>query len=266
MSDEVAIQVDLNAESVSAGEPVWIRFRLLNGTEEAVEVGVDDDQLKDLSVTVSDTEGRRVDPPADYRVPMCRLWYPEAVEPGETFARGVLLNRRFRLDEPGEYVVRVRYPSPLRPATDERLRRRAEFSLKLRVTPEDRGRLKRVAEELATAACRDGAEPAGSRLAAGALAAIDDAVALPFLERLLDCSDFLVRLEGVVGLRRQGSPRAVEVLIAAAEAPDPDLAGIAGPALESIVLGPRSIELSPELLVRARAAVVRMRERMPSGP
>jgi hypothetical protein len=186
---------------------------------------------------------------------MCGLVYPESVEPGEVFERGVLLNRRFRLDEPGEYVLRVRYPSPLRPATDERVRRPVEFTLKLRVTPEDEGRLKTVAGELAAAACRDDADPPAARLAARALAAIDDPVALPFLERLLDCGDFLVRLEGVAGLRQEGSPRALEILIAAAEGPDPDLAAIARGALESIAEGPRSVELSPELVARGRAAV-----------
>lgn len=97
-------------------------------------------------------------------------------------------------------------------------------------------------------------EPA-VRLAARALAAIDDPVALPFLERLLDCSDFLVRLDGVAALRQEGSPRAIEILIAAAEGPDPELAAIARGALESIVAGPRSVELSPELVARGRAAV-----------
>ncbi|MGH7339807.1 MAG: hypothetical protein ACREKH_04885 [Candidatus Rokuibacteriota bacterium] len=257
--DEVAISMDLNAETVTAGEPVWIRLHLFNGTGEAVEVGVDDEEPKELSVRVSESGGRRVGPPADYRVPMCGLWWVEIVKPGETFEGRVLLNRSFRLDEPGEYVVRARYPRPLRPGRDERLRRPAEFTLKLLVTPEDKGRLRTVAGELATTACREGAERRTAMSAARTLATIDDPVARLYLTRLLGCSDLLVRLEGVAGLQREGSPRAIAILIAAAEAADPDLVAIARGALEGIVRGPRSMELAPELVARARAAVGRER-------
>lgn len=233
VSDEVTIEVDLNAATITAGEPVWLRFRMLNRTGEAIGVGVHDDEPRDLDVRVSDSEGRRVDPPADYRIPMCGLWYLETVEPGEAFERGVLLSRRLRLDEPGEYVVRVRYPRRLPQPTDERPGRPVEFTLKLQVTPKDKDRLKAVAGDLAAAACRNSTEPQTARLAARALATIDDPIAVPFLKRLLDCGELLVRLEGVSGLKQEGSPRARRILIAAAEGRDPDLTALARGALES---------------------------------
>jgi len=142
------------------------------------------------------------------------------VAPGRTFTKRMILNEWYEFSTPGNYIVEAKLGGRVQTASGTPVAPAPPREISLQVTARDPEHLKSVCEELAGKAIGGTAEDA---MAAGlALSYVNDAVAVPYLARLLKES-FVGRGDALAGLVRIGNAEAVESLTSNLDTHDTEL-------------------------------------------
>lgn len=204
----VEVNFDLPQSSVTANEPVYLRFSIQNGLKE--KIGIDPatglDSPIDLEVSEPDGSTLHLSPPLHgglQHVPAL------IIPPNSRKEMSTMLNVLYQFKKPGDYMLKVRLSGSLRTESGMLLDSPAQ-ELRLIVGPRDPQRLEEICQKLAKAAAGySDYEKLGE--AAVALSYIDDPVAVPYLGQVVAYHNFVSRL-ALPGLVRIGSPEALQVL------------------------------------------------------
>lgn len=209
---KVAVSCALASGEVSLHEPVVLNFTVENNLPQPVKFDLGQNRKGGFTFTVTQPDGKRVELP---QYSMMGLSRPGAVrlDAAQTYQQSLLLNEWYGFPTAGDYEIQVRLSKPIQTQDGRVISTQTEFSLPLKVGPENRGRLERVCTELAAqVAAADSYDKAAE--ATRALGHVNDPVAVPYLEKAL-ASGQLVEQIAVAGLERNGSNEAVEALLSA---------------------------------------------------
>ncbi len=209
----VQVHFRLQERVLTLHEPVVALFEVHNGMTKpvVVTVGATVRQFFDLSLKIPSGEVLHKDP---YEGQVDIVSYGDGtvtVEPGADYSEPLVLNRWFPFQSEGTYTLTSKLTSDIKTA-DGDFHAGSETGQVL-INPRDPARLNRLCEEL-----EKQAEIAKTVDAAQfptlALSYVNDAIAVPFLARVLSANT-LAYSYAVKGLERIGTDEAAEVLLSA---------------------------------------------------
>jgi hypothetical protein len=227
----VKVSYSLAEDHPTLHEPIILNLTIENSTSERLVVDLGANRKEVFLFTIKKPDGSRIELPLKTpegsamigRVPL---------RPGQTYTQKLLLNEWFDFPTPGQYEISVRFVKPqLTPRGVDiyDIYAAPEFRTTLYVQPRDAARLKKICAELQTqilkaATVADATEPAE------ALTYINDPIAIPYFEELLNSRRLLERY-AIAGLERVGTDEAVRVLKTASRSRNTDTARLAQQAL-----------------------------------
>ena len=201
------------ANQITLNEPVILYVTLENASADIVKVDLGANRVGAFRLAVTNPKGERLQlKPFSRPTEGMVLVGPIELQAGQSYVGRILLNRWFDFSGLGDYFVEAQLENPSdsghRRATGQR-----KFHARLRVVARDPEQLRATCEIL-------GQEVISSTSveealdAAVALSYVNDSVAVPFLQQILE-SGKTVELSAIQGLRNVGNAEAVRVLIAA---------------------------------------------------
>lgn len=213
----VQVAFELSERSVTAYEPVYVRFSIQNGLKEGIRFYFDRDGYIVLSVT--ETDGAKVLASPVGRGGLVHVG-TMSIPPNNSGTRSALLNELYQFKKPGDYRLKIKLRGSIRTESGKLIESLSQDSheLRLSVALRDPKRLAEVCETLVKAATGS-SNYAQLREAAVALSYVEDPVALPYLGQLL-AENNTVSEFAVPGLVRIGSSEALQVLTSHLNTPD----------------------------------------------
>jgi hypothetical protein len=206
----VTVSYSLGSQTVTLGEPVFLRFEVQNGSREAIKVDLGQNRKQAFLFDVTFPNGTTVTqlsmPTRQGISPIGRI----SVGVGETYKQTLLLYEWVDLSQVGTYQIDVKLASSIESVTGVRIAAPA-FRTVFNILPRDEFVLREVCDKLLSRI--EGSQSVEEAMeAALALSHVRDSIAVPFLDRALR-SGKQVANEAVSGLERIGDMSAVQVLI-----------------------------------------------------
>lgn len=229
---EVVFSYSPHTQQRTLREPVFFALSVRNSLDVPVKFDLGQDRKGGFRVVVVRPDGAKVQLPKWRREGIAVIG-KLSLDAGQEFTQKFLLNEWFDFAEPGRYEVEVSLTTPVMAGEDGRaVAAQTAGRLVLEISPRDEERLKRV-----SAALLDGIVKARSYRDAAesalALSHLVDPVAVPDLAKALT-SGRMVEPIVIAGLERVGNEEAAQVLIAALNGPNAEVAQLARAALVSI--------------------------------
>jgi hypothetical protein len=155
-----------------------------------------------------------------------------SIAAGEVYSEQLLLNEWYPFDQVGSYEVDIRLNSAFKSAAGRVANPRTSDTLRFHISPRNEERLRKACEHL-TVATITGSNAQAQLDAVRALSYIDDPVALPFLQQILQAT---IRFDSIAieGIRRVGTPDARSALAQLAASSDEERAKLALDALRRL--------------------------------
>ncbi|HEX8175801.1 MAG TPA: hypothetical protein VF543_11840 [Pyrinomonadaceae bacterium] len=232
-AEGVKLSYSLAAERLTLHEPVILNFTARNDSGQARSLDLGADYKANFLFTVKGPDGKTI---RLQRLRKGGVSLPGQVtlEPGQSYTQKLLLNEWFEFAEPGAYEIAARLAATQSDGNgSDKASESPEFSARLEVAPLDRGRLSQSCAALLKQ-IKGASSYSEAAEAALALSYVNDAVAIPFLEKALS-SGKLVEPIVISGLERIDGQEAERVLVAAAEAgQDEDVKEMAKAAVERL--------------------------------
>ncbi len=205
----VTTSLKLVSDTVTLHEPAFIQFLARNDCSYQAHIDLGYDRLAAFKFTIT-TPSERVDrPQLEMSEGISRIG-SVPIDPGETYKQTLVLNRWIEPTETGQYRVDAQVTLEIL-TPGERAQGDFAHSLTLQVLPRNPERLEKVANSLLEQAgsVRDKAQAMEAALA---LSYMDDPVAIPYLEKLLNRDSSLAGYASA-GLERIATPDAVLILL-----------------------------------------------------
>lgn len=207
---ELQASYQLLSTDLTAGEPVFVGFKLENNTSERVTL--------DLGLNgYGDFRLRIVRPDGQVRSAPNPTWTmgtsgKVSLEPFASYNGLLLISRWFDFNAAGIYELDITPPGPATTASGAELPRLAQGHLLIDVGPRNPKRLEEICAALEKKIL-DATTAASAMELAEVLNHIVDPIAVPHLARLLDAKK-MMEVDAVKGLARIADSTAVDVLIA----------------------------------------------------
>jgi len=200
---------------LTVNEPVVLRFTAENGLSHAVTVGVGDDIYGCCGFRTSliRPDGRRADPRPHGSADSNFVLGPGpyiSVQPFATYSKLLLMNKRYKFDMPGRYILEVTNIDP--PGSGAAADPPHPARVEIHVGPRDPARLQQVCAGIEATLTGAGSSEQGYT-PEEALAYIDDPVAVPYLARLFERRETALAPLVTKALERIGDAFAVDALI-----------------------------------------------------
>jgi hypothetical protein len=226
-------QLALDKNTVMVGEPIIVRYALVNDSDRTFIADLGEDQQGWLVVSVFDRAKQPIQRlPSPPQQDTMKLSSPpdKEVRPGASFTGGRSLGQTYRLSRAGAYWVRVSGSIPFRFAPgvsapgEAQTRRQILAStrecrfdrwLPLEVTKPDAAHLRRIALGYANR-IRTNGSVADTQLAVSALFSMPPEIASPFWVQLAKTNplDVVIRYQIIAELERNTSKESTDVLTA----------------------------------------------------
>lgn len=196
----ISIQLALESDALSLGEPVFAKLRVRNESVKPVKVDFGRNFIGNIYLVVN---GLKASPPGLPPGGGISFLGEAIVEPGTILTRRLLLGEWYDFDKEGSYVVRLVLTSnPIH----------VESAVALEVGARDSARLAEACESVSSTAILPEAEPV--LLAAKALSQVSDEACIPAMVRTLKES-FHAKHGAIAGLARIGTAEAIQALVEA---------------------------------------------------
>jgi hypothetical protein len=208
------LSFSLAVDQISLHEPVIVEARVNNSTTGLIKADFGDNLKGGFHFKVTRPDGREERTPPPPRREGMFIYGEVTLEPGESFVLRLALDQWFDFSELGDYVIEGKLGNPIETLDGSTIEEPRRFRSGLRVLPRDARRLTSACSNLLSNAMNLPWQEAADF--AEALSRVNDPVAVPYLEQLLESGDRLERY-AIAGLERVGNLEAVRVLVNATE-------------------------------------------------
>ncbi len=204
---EVEISWQLEHPTVGLHEPILVKFRANNHSNNAIVIDLGNNSKENMQFTIKSEDGKLLN--------VARLNFSDGIsfpgavslKPGDDYEQKVVMSEWYVFSVPGTYRIEAQFLDETLPISD------TANELILEITPRDSSHLTEICERLAKQAIETSIY-VDADLAATALSYVDDPVAVPFMERVLRES-FHGKWRAIEGLARIADPAAADALVAA---------------------------------------------------
>ena len=180
------ISFELEQSVISQGEPALMKLRVNNMTSADLDLDLGGNGYGNILISLIDPSGKHRDKKPDELKEGAVFFGNVHLRPGEIYSETLVLNQWFHFQQTGQYHLELRLKSaskigaiPLSPGI---------FSLELNVTPADSQRLVTTCKNLLSRIQNPGSAQ-DSLAAAAALHFVENPIAVPYWERLLEQSN-----------------------------------------------------------------------------
>jgi hypothetical protein len=209
MANNISISFSLEKAQISLNEPIFLNFVLQNNSEQNVNLDLGQDLKEGFKFTVKFPDGSELMLPQLSHQGIARRGNI-TIKPDQTYTQKLLLNQWTEFNVPGKYILKGHLANP-RTAKISEFTFDSNFTVDINITPRNPKKLEDVSDALAQSILETDSHEKKSE-AALALSYVKDAVAVPYLEKVLT-SDKMVKPIIMKGLARIGNKESVQILI-----------------------------------------------------
>jgi hypothetical protein len=213
--DQRLLSLSLASEVISLHEPVIIEAGVSNVTTGPIQVDFGDNRKGAFHFKVTRPDGRKAWTPAPEPREGLVFSGVVALKPGESFVVRFTLDEWFDFSELGDYLIEGELGNSIKTPEGTTIEAPKRFRSTLKVVPRDGKRLRSTCASL-TSNVLNAASRGEAADFAEALSRVNDPVAVPYLQQLLQSGQGFEQY-AIAGLQRVGDLEAVRILIKAAE-------------------------------------------------
>lgn len=231
MADNINVSFSLENAQISLNEPIFLNFVLQNNSEQTVNLDLGQDRKEAFKFMVIFPDGKELQ--LDQLIHNgISIGGNISVKPNQTYAQRLLLNEWIEFDSPGKYILKGHLANPSTAEISD-VPIDSNFTVDINISPRNPKKLEEVSDALAQSILEtDNYEKKAN--AALALSYVNDAVAVPYLGKVLSL-DKMVKPIIMKGLSRIGNKESVQILIGfIKENPNSENALLAKSALQRI--------------------------------
>lgn len=224
MQDDVVTKFTLPTSHVTLHEPIFIDFLICNGLAEAIQFDLGHNRKSNFAFTITQSDGSLITVP---RLPIEEIGRIGrlSLEPRNRYVQRLLLNEWHHFISLGTYQIQAQLLDSIQTQSGIPIHPQSSDPLSLHIHCRDPNRLQQICQTLAHVAIQSNVVLEATE-AALALSYIQDSIAIPFLEKVLEQGKF-VQSYVIYGLGRIANAEAIAILISTARHGEQEVASLA---------------------------------------